>query len=288
MLRRIRHAIREFSYFSPSLKRGTWVLVGIIILLQIVLWSLRYYSRHYQSDIESMVLVTSDSVLALSNTTMLVDNQPDADIQVDPNTAPIELMIKMGFPAYIARRIVRYREKGGKFYSLNDICKIYGIDTALVYRWKDNWVFPQPIQAGRANKVMAERIEINSVDTATLEKLPGIGKALAVRIIKYRDLLGGYYSVEQLREVYGLSSEVYLRISSRLWADTTRMRILSVSKAPFRDLVRHPYIGLELAKKMEKYRKSKIQVSLDRLLQDSIITPKQADRLRRYCDFSNP
>jgi competence ComEA-like helix-hairpin-helix protein len=288
MWRRIRHAIREFSYFSPSLKRGTWVLVGIIILLQIALWSVRYYNLHYRSDAETLVLLAADSIVAAGSPTKAADNQYDTDsLRVDPNTASFEEIVKMGFPAYIARRIVRYREKGGKFYSINDICKIYGIDTAWVYHWKDNWIFPQSFHVNKELAV-ADRIEINTADTMVFEKLTGIGKALAKRIIKYRELLGGYYSVQQLREVYGLSAEVYQRISSMVWADSSRIRTLPISTASFRELARHPYIGYDLAKKIDKYRKSEIKVSLHRLLQDSVITREQADRLRRYCIFPAP
>ena len=50
-----------------------------------------------------------------------------------------------------------------------------------------------------------EKISINTVDTAEWKKVPGIGSAYAARIVKYRNLLGGFYEVEQLREVYGIS-----------------------------------------------------------------------------------
>lgn len=246
--------------------------MGIIILLQISLWSIKYYKLHYRSDAETFVLLTADSIVAAGNQTASEDNEYNTDsLRVDPNTASLEEIVKMGFPAYVARRMVRYREKGGKFYSINDICKIYGIDTAWVYRWKDNWVFPQSFHVNK-ERAVADRIEINTADTMIFEKLPGIGKALAKRIIKYRELLGGYYSVQQLREVYGLSAEVYQRISCMVWADSSRIRTLPISTASFRELARHPYIGYDLAKKIDRYRKSEIKVSLHRLLQDSVIT----------------
>ncbi|MBN1108862.1 MAG: helix-hairpin-helix domain-containing protein, partial [Bacteroidales bacterium] len=54
-----------------------------------------------------------------------------------------------------------------------------------------------------------EVIELNTCDSAMLEALPGLGPVLSARIIKYRKLLGGYVSAEQLREVYGLSEETF-------------------------------------------------------------------------------
>ncbi len=47
-------------------------------------------------------------------------------------------------------------------------------------------------------------LNLNICDSASLEALPGIGPVLSSRIIKYRNLIGGYVSVDQLKEVYGL------------------------------------------------------------------------------------
>ena len=52
-------------------------------------------------------------------------------------------------------------------------------------------------------------IDLNSADTLLLTRVPGIGASFARRIYKYRELLGGYYVVEQLQEVYGMDRERY-------------------------------------------------------------------------------
>ncbi|MGC8803484.1 MAG: helix-hairpin-helix domain-containing protein, partial [Bacteroidales bacterium] len=212
----------------------------------------------------------------------------DTSLRIDPNTASAEMFVRMGFSANIARRIVHYREKGGRFLCIDDVCKIYGIDTGLVYRLKGNWVFPQPIFLDKRSHEPKSKVELNSADTTLLEKLPGIGQLLSRRIVKYRDLLGGYYSVEQLREVYGLSAETYQRIYTRLWVDTSKIQKVSIATVTFKELVRHPYVGFELAKRIDKYRKSGRPLSLDRLLQDSVISPQQAVRLQRYYYFLAP
>lgn len=58
-------------------------------------------------------------------------------------------------------------------------------------------------------------LDINSVDSLSLIRVPGIGPAFAHRILSLRNLLGGYYTVEQLQEVYGMDEEKYL--SLRRW-----------------------------------------------------------------------
>jgi len=259
------------------------VLITIILVLQAVLLSFKYYTQQHRSDNEIALLRVADSVMdATTETNHFLH---DTHFKIDPNTAPVDAFVKVGFPSYIAHRIVRYREKGGKFYRLSDICKIYGVDTSLVYRLKNHWVFPQREYDDKRNAGILEKIELNTADTAILETLPGIGKVLAARIIKYRDLLGGFYAVHQLQEVYGLSTETYQRIVTRLWVDTTQVRPLVIATATFKDIARHPYLGYHLAKKIEAYRKQKVRISLERLIQDTVVTSSQAELLRRYCVF---
>src|SRR5690606_106619 len=56
------------------------------------------------------------------------------------------------------------------------------------------------------------RFDINTCDTATLKQVYGIGPVLAERITKYRSLLGGFVTKEQLNEVYGLKDEALQNI----------------------------------------------------------------------------
>ena len=72
-------------------------------------------------------------------------------------------------------------------------------------------------------------VELNSADTTALKKVPGIGSVFAKRIIKYRELLGGFYSVEQLGEVYGIDEERYKSMKSWFSADLSAISQLPVT-----------------------------------------------------------
>ncbi len=69
-------------------------------------------------------------------------------------------------------------------------------------------------EAGSRNAFYKKRnpvaLSLNGADSAALEQLPGIGPVLASRIVRYREKLGGFYNVAQLREVYGISDSLYL------------------------------------------------------------------------------
>ena len=97
-------------------------------------------------------------------------------------------------------------------------------------------------------------IDINRADSLQLLPLPGIGPVFASRIIKYRDLLGGYASVDQLMEVYGISKETFTRITDRIVIDTAVLIKLDLNNATFRELLRHPYLEYEDVKALVNYR----------------------------------
>ncbi len=56
------------------------------------------------------------------------------------------------------------------------------------------------------------KININTATAAELEALPGIGPALAARIVAYREANGPFHSVEELRRVQGIGEAILARI----------------------------------------------------------------------------
>lgn len=96
-----------------------------------------------------------------------------------------------------------------------------------------------PPQAPRVQKIAkGETLDLNSADTLALQTVPGIGPSFARRIAKYRTLLGGYYVVEQLQEVYGMDRERYDRIAPyfRLETGITPL-VITQDSIPY-----HPYL----------------------------------------------
>ncbi len=98
------------------------------------------------------------------------------------------------------------------------------------------------------------KIEINSADSISLLALYGIGPYFSQRIIKYRNLLGGYYSTSQLLEVYGMDSIRYLGFSHDTRVDTNLVQKINLVTVVFRDLLRHPYIQYEMVKSFIQIR----------------------------------
>lgn len=104
-------------------------------------------------------------------------------------------------------------------------------------------------------------VELNSADTTILKKVPGIGSTFANRIIKYRNLLGGYYSVAQLREVYGIDDEKYAQLAIWFEADTSAIQKRPINQLSFEALSRHPYLSYKQARVIIRMRERKGNLS---------------------------
>lgn len=97
-------------------------------------------------------------------------------------------------------------------------------------------------------------IDINSADAEGFKKLYGIGDVLSKRIVAYRDKLGGFYSIEQLKEVYGLQDSTFQVIRKKLVLKKTTLTKININASEIETLEKHPYISGTLAKQIYNYR----------------------------------
>lgn len=129
-------------------------------------------------------------------------------------------------------------------------------------------------------------LDINTSDSASLDALPGIGPVLSVRIIKFRNLLGGFASVDQLKEVYGLSEETFNLISGRVTADSSFIKKININQADYKQLIRFPYFEKYEVSAILKYVELKGKLnSMSDLIDNKLITLEKAGKVRPYLEF---
>ncbi|MDR1881292.1 MAG: helix-hairpin-helix domain-containing protein [Prevotella sp.] len=145
----------------------------------------------------------------------------------------------------------------------------------------------KPSAYPRQEKLKAgETIELNSADTSSLKKIPGIGTGFANRIVKYGNLLGGYADIAQLKEVWGLDDELYNKVVPYITLDP-RVRKTRINSADFKELNKHPYIDFKQARAIVDIRERKGNIeSLKRLSLLEEFTEDDIKRLAPYlsCD----
>lgn len=125
-------------------------------------------------------------------------------------------------------------------------------------------------------------IEINTADSASLERLRGIGGVLAKRIIKYRNLLGGFYSQNQLLEVYGINNELINKLKNNLSIDTSYIVKFDLYKCEKSVLFKHPYIGKAIAYNILKYRSCYPNNTIQNMIAENILPHDVFEKLRPY------
>jgi len=183
----------------------------------------------------------------------------------DPNKATADEWKKLGVREKTIGTILKYRSKGGKFYKPEDLKRIYGLRPDEVERLLP-YVAIEPkakielktTEAGftkERKEYTNAVVDINSSDTSAWKQLKGIGSGYAKRIVNFRTKLGGFVSVEQVAETYGLPDSVFQQIKLQLKNNSTTVRKININNCTIEELKAHPYIGFSVANAIVQYRK---------------------------------
>ena len=198
----------------------------------------------------------------------------------DPNKMRFIDWYLLGLPVRLIRTLQKYREAGGRFYHKSDLKKIYGMNDSI-YEAISSWIEISTEPA--RGKIEKKVIELNASDSLDLIQLPGIGPVLAGRIVKFRNLLGGFYAIDQLNDVYGLPQQTLKNLRQQLIVDTLSIRKINLNHCSEKELSRHPYISTWSARAIMAYLdyKGKIE-SPGELLEQELLTRQQYNKVRPY------
>jgi hypothetical protein len=203
----------------------------------------------------------------------------------DPNTISDMDFHRLGITDKQIRTIRNYQDKGGSFQSKTDFLKIYGL-TDHQKNTLSEYVRIEKKEIEKHNMdpvTEVKTIDLNSADSTELELLPGIGDKLSKRIVKYREMLGGYYSLSQLKEVYGLNEQTIRLISPNLTIDPDKIKKIDWNFSDAFELSKHPYLRNNLSKQIVKFRSKYGSISNLEILRDSmILNIAEYNRLKPY------
>lgn len=129
-------------------------------------------------------------------------------------------------------------------------------------------------------------VELNTADTTILKKVPGIGSSFARRIVKYRNLLGGFYTVAQLGEVYGIDEDRYYALAPWFRTDASLVRPIRINRIPSDSLPYHPYLNKSQKRVLRQLRRQKGRIGgWENLQLLEEFTPADRERLAPYLSF---
>ena len=217
----------------------------------------------------------------------------------NPNQADSSTLAQLGLHSWQITNLLRYRKKGGRWKSAEDFQRLYGLSEEDFKQLKP-FIRIDESEASKGNthfttdkdsvfrnypKKFPEGtvLQLNEADTTALKGIPGIGSYYARKICKYRERLGGFLSIQQLKEIEGLPENIekWFTISS-----PAVIKKININTTDFKGLVRHPYLNYEQTKAICNYisKYGKIH-SWEELSNNENFTADDIKRLAPYISF---
>lgn len=247
-------------HLSQKSKAGLAFLLALLLLLigfRFILQEIIPQTNEY--DNQKLMLawkaykkknLTSQNKVTVSDTSPINTSMQPALFYFDPNTISKERLQLLGLSLRTIYTWLHYREKGGRFFKKEDVKRLYTLSVADYERLKPYIQLPDSREQKSKEKPISnawhqhsnQPISLNSADTQMLKALPGIGSVLALRIISFRNALGGYFEIQQLKEVYHLPDSIYSKISGRFIIDLSKIKKIDLNSADYKEFSRHPYL----------------------------------------------
>lgn len=317
--------IHDYFGFSQVENKGFWaVMVAVLVLPFTALLSYVGIDPAWQSPLDNPQ--KADSLMALIEVKHQSEQRDFGDYEnrfspsrdddfsspkvaklfpFDPNVITAEQWQQLGLPKFLAERIVKYRNAGGKFKKKEDLQRIYGLRPETYERLAayvqiggaaevpspvelaptktEDVLAKSPIAEAKTPKIT--QFDLNKADTTQLVRVRGIGAKLALRIIKFRDNLGGFYAENQLREVFGLDSVVVDETLKYAFVRNPSLRKIKINEVSPEEF-RHPYLKPYVAKAIMAYRQQHGNFkSVSDLANVKLVDAKTLEKITPYLEF---
>lgn len=279
---RLRSVIRSLFALSATETRGFWAFIVLLLAGWFAFWlyqesrpAIAFMQPGDARKLDSLyqLILASDSVEAMAKSKPISGKPAETEMAkpeirnfpFDPNHADYQELMELGFDKRLASQLLAYRKAGGSFRYKADLQKLYNMTDSLYTRLRPFITLPDKpaFQAEKetdlesAKAVVKEplRLDVNAADSLEFLKLYGIGPVFAGRLVKFRDALGGFVSVQQVKEMYGLPEETFIGIQNNLYvADTFKPEFIRLNTASMEELAKHPYLSYAQAKVLIAYR----------------------------------
>lgn len=286
MWKRLIRYTRSFFNFSHAEAKGFLAMAGFLLILSLIFIVYDHLpSKGYTTYVEDQKIL--DSLVVVLESGSSANSAHDRELPArektgsseirlfafNPNTLSADSLKLLGIPAWLAQRMVNYRQKGGVFRREEDLLKIYGFPDSLFRSLEPYLEIPaaKDMEAGKKpfstdfkdeakkkekrKEKSGQNFNLNQVDSLELQQIKGIGPVLSSRIIRFRDKLGGFVRMEQLYEVYGLDSMVVESLAAQAFIEQGFVaKQLPVNSASQEELATHPYINPAQARLLVAFR----------------------------------
>lgn len=217
---------KDLFYFSKKERRGIAVLCFLILLVALLPYIQQTFlpSRQPKIDFEKKLAALESKQSLLDSIVTAKTIQEITSKQNSPVQQTIDKTVALTTPKQPETN------KEGKY---------------------DDYLKEEKVEI-EAKSVL--QIEINSATAQEFAQLMGIGEVLSARIVKFRNALGGFVSINQVGDTFGIEPEVFNRIKSKLILQNKSVTQLNINTESVQTLANHPYISDGLANQIVNFR----------------------------------
>jgi DNA uptake protein ComE-like DNA-binding protein len=264
--------INDWFGFTLQERRGIAAFILLCILVYCVgeFWPHKDFKEveqsHYFVSNDSISHDTDDPNQNLNEMMWGVEKpikKAAQKFRFDPNTISTDSLVLLGFSKFGAKSLTNFIAKGGKIYDETKFKSIYRIDTILVkelqgfisYPVKNTLTYSKSEKKEFVKTQELIIVELNTVDSITLDAIKGVGPYMVKRILQYRKRLGGYLYKEQLTELGVIADSLYQPIAEFVRVDPSKINKINLNTADYKVFTANPYFSKETTNAIIKYRK---------------------------------
>ena len=257
--------IHTYFKFTREQRLGILLLFAIIISLQLVYFFVDFSAatKNYPEKQKWLSLQSKIDSMKGDNYKVLSKIYP-----FNPNFITDYKGYKLGMSVQEIDRLLAFRKENKYMNSSKEFQKVTKVSDSLLNAIAPYFKFPDWINSKRefkayknypekafAKKEKIVLIDINQATQEDLIRIYGIGEAISLRILKQKESLGGFVSMEQMKDVWGLSPEVVENLNTHFKVSILpNFKKIDINNASLKELSQFPYFRYILAKEIVTYR----------------------------------
>jgi DNA uptake protein ComE-like DNA-binding protein len=251
---------KSYFQYSKSQRSGIFLLIIICIVSQFAFFYL-YPSSNKTNSIEKQKWLAFQTIIDSLKTEKI--NYVPKIYPFNPNFITDYKGSKLGMSVAEIDRLLDFRKTNQYVNSASEFQKVTQISDSLLKAISPFFKFPdwvnkrvtnnfKPYEKKTENRVI---IDINLATKEDLIKVYGIGPALSDRILKQKELFGGFVSMNQLDDIWGLQPEVIENLNKYFKVTTLpKIKKIDINNSSIKELMLFPYFKYSLAKAIVTYR----------------------------------
>ena len=255
-------SLKSTLKFSRSQRSGLFILLALVIAFQII-----YFFSDFTKK-EPSVVENKAQWLSMQAP---IDSLKKAQKEYVPKIYPFNPNFitdfkgyKLGMSVAEIDRLTEYRKTNRYVNSAKEFQEVTQVSDSLLNTIAPYFKFPDWVanrkrknfyQTKTFEKKSKTIIDINAASAEDLKKVYGIGDGLSERILKEKQKLGGFVSMEQMKDIWGLSPEVVQSLNKDFTvAEIPKVTKININNATVKELSQFPYFRYALAKSIVTYR----------------------------------